>query len=149
MPLAGDLIRASDIPRILAVATPLTTSVGPTSGTTELDVITAPAITPSSSTRRIRIWFHCRGFSGGTAGEQFVVRIKEGATTLQEQVIIITTASLTNTGTDCHAIVDAPSVASHTYKATIQRTSGTGTVSVAATAGGPITLTVEDCGATT
>lgn len=146
MPAAGDLIRASDITGVIAAATPITTTVGPTSGTAELDVITAPAVTPSSATRRLRIFFHARGLSGGTAGEQFLLRIKEGSTTLQEYVAIFGTASLTNNGIDFHAIVDAPTVAAHTYKVTIARTSGAGVINVSATSTGPITLTVEDVG---
>lgn len=149
--VAGDFVRASDpldLPLgILGSATPITTSVGPTSGTAELDVITAPAVTPATSSRRLRIRFHARGTSGGTGGEQYLLRIKEGSTTLQEYVYIFTTGSVTNTGIDFEAIVDSPTAAAHTYKVTIARTSGAGTLSVSATATGPITLTVEDCGA--
>lgn len=128
-------------------ATPVTTSVGPTSGTTPLDVITAPAFTPINSSRLLRVWFHCRGFSGGTAGEQYALKIQESTTVLAEYVVVITTATITNTGADFYAQIASPSAAAHTYKVTITRTSGAGTVSVAATATGPINLTVEDIGA--
>lgn len=131
---------------ILGVATPLTSNVGPTSGTTELDVITAPAVTPATASRRLRIRFHCRGISGGTAGEQFVFRLKEGGTTLDEHVYTFAVVTITNTGVDFSTVVSSPTLAAHTYKVTIQRTSGAGVATVNATATGPITLTVEDVG---
>jgi len=133
---------------IAAIATPLTSSVGPTSSTTELDIITAAAFTPMAGNRRIRITFHCRGFTGSVVNDTFIARIKEGSTVLEEVHIVPF-----GTGTGAHsgpgtfsAIVDSPSVASHTYKATMQRAGGTGTLTASATATAPITLTVEDIG---
>jgi hypothetical protein len=133
-------------PQGILGVTRTTSSVGPTSGTTELDVITAPAVTPSAANRRIRIRAQARGLSGGTVSDQFVVRIKEGATELADDVLVFTTGSITNPGFDIEAIVDSPTAAAHTYKVTITRTAGTGTVSVAATATSPILITVEDAG---
>lgn len=52
-------------------------------------------------------------------------------------------------GCDFEAIVDSPTAASHTYKVTIVRVSGTGTATVlaASSPNSPMHITVEDIGA--
>jgi len=133
---------------IIAHATPITTSVGPTSGTTELDVITAPAVTLLAGNRRLRITFTCRGYTCSATNETFIVRIKEGATVLAESIVVSFGTGTGGTGgaSTFEAIVNSPSAASHTYKATIQRSGGAGTATVSATATAPITLEVADAG---
>ena len=133
---------------VIAHATPITSSVGPTSGTTELDVITAPAVTLLAGNRRLRITFTCRGMTPTVSSDTFIVRIKEGATILQEAHVVTF-----GTGTGAHggagtfeAVVSSPTAAAHTYKATVQRVGGTGTLTLTATATAPITLEVADAG---
>lgn len=133
---------------VISYATPLTASVGPTSGTTPLDIITAPAVTIARTGRRIRITFHCRGNSGTVAGDTFLISIREGGTILQDAVFCPPGTTLTGIANHVIAYV-SPTAASHTYKATITRNSGTGTATVQASADSPITLTVEDVGEAT
>ena len=129
---------------IMAVAT-VTSNVGPTSSTTELDVVTAAAVTPLQSNRRYRLRFHCRGATATVVNDTFVFRIKEGATVLNDLNWVPFATAITHVP-DFEAIVDSPTAASHTYKVTITRATGTGTATVGATATAPITLTVEDAG---
>lgn len=131
---------------VIGFATPLTSGVGPTSGTTELDVITAPAVTPAGTNRRLRITFHARAYTCTLATDLFVVKIKEGATVLAEAHYNPDDTGAVSIGTDFTAWVSSPTAVAHTYKATIVRAIGTGTASVSATATAPITLAVEDVG---
>ena len=131
---------------IMAVATS-TSSVGPTSGTTELDIVTAAAVTPLQSNRRFRLTFSCRGIQGSIANDTFTLRIKEGSTTLNDYAWNpIVGGGSTTFGLMFQAIVDSPAASSHTYKATIVRSTGTGTATLTGTATAPILLTVEDAG---
>lgn len=131
----------------LTVATG-TSNVGPTSGTTELDIITASAVTIASASRRLKITLQVRGYSATNAGDIFQISIKEGATTLGETIYTPPGTSVTGIGTHLTAIVSSPTAASHTYKATIVRISGSGTATASGTATGPILLIVEDIGST-
>lgn len=126
--------------------TTLTSNVGPTSGTTELDVITAPAVTIAGTTRRLKITFSFRSINGSVANDIFSLRIKEGATILHESNWQTTLAVNGVGGGNIVAIVDSPTAASHTYKATITRVSGTGTATIEQVAGAPIVILVEDIG---
>ena len=125
-----------------------TSNVGPTSGTTELDIITAPAFTPISATRLIKVSLHLRSLTSATVGDQFTIRIKEGATTFAEALININNSGTSGgDGKAYFALVPNATAASHTYKATIQRATGTGTATVSASATGPLSICVEDAGA--
>jgi hypothetical protein len=124
-----------------------TSVAGPTSGTTELDVLTAAAITPAQTGRRLRLSFHARGISVTNAADTFIMRIKEGSTTLSEAHHQPAATGNTSGACDFSAFVDSPTVAAHTYKVTIVRNAGSGTASVSATATAPMTFAVEDVGA--
>ena len=137
--------QVNDLPQGILGKTVLTANAGPTSGTTELDVITAPAVTIAMTTRRLRIRVTARGLIQTVGGDTFTLRIKEGATVLSEYIL---TSNATNVaqGFSLEAIVDSPTAASHTYKASVTRALGTGTGTVEATASAPFTITVEDVG---
>lgn len=149
---AGAVLTAAQMDSLpqgdIAHATPLTSSVGPTSGTTELDIITAPAVTLLATNRRLRITFTCRSYNASVTNDTFAVRIKEGSTILEEILVVAfgTGAGACSGANNFEAIVSSPTAAAHTYKATVQRTGGTGTLTIGATADGKITLEVEDIG---
>lgn len=131
---------------VLGVAS-ATSNASATSGTTELDVLTASAVTLATANRRIRLTWHCRGISCTATSEIYTVRIKEGSTVLGESnYASVTTSVAASGGCDFSVIVDSPSAASHTYKVTIQRAIGTGSATVQATSTAPMTLTIEDVG---
>ncbi|HEV8653266.1 MAG TPA: hypothetical protein VG276_28705 [Actinomycetes bacterium] len=129
---------------VFAVAT-ATADVGPTSGTTELDVVTASAVVLLAANRRLKLTFAWRGLSGATSGDVYTLRIKEGATVLMESTQA-PSGALGQLGGTMVRHLPSPTAASHTYKATIQRAAGTGTVSVQGNANYPIQLIVEDGG---
>lgn len=150
--VAGDVwaaARVNDLPQgVLALASS-TSSSSATSSTTELDVLTASAVTLAAADRRIRLRWHCRAISAtvGGSADIFTVRIKEGATVLNESnYLAVATAAAATGGCDFEAIVTSPTAAAHTYKVTIQRAIGSGNATVTASATAPMTLTVEDAG---
>ncbi len=123
-----------------------TSNVGPTSGTTSLDVLTSSAVTLLTTNRRLRLRFHVRGYTPSVSGDTFILRIQEGATVLSDMHIVTTSTTGTFGGVDFDALVDSPTAAAHTYKVTVTRAIGSGTITLSGTATGPITFTVEDAG---
>lgn len=149
---AGQVLTAAqmnDLPQGLLAIQRGTSDVGPTSGTTELDIITAPAVTPAGTNRRIKVSFHCRGLTGTVAGDIFILRIKEGPTVYQESHYNVpgtSGSSATAIASDFSVIIDSPPASSHTYRVSIQRLAGTGTAICTGSATGPLHLQVEDVG---
>ena len=118
-----------------------------TSGTTILDVLTAPAFTPVSATRLIKITVHWRSITVATDPGIYLVMIREGSTTLNEENHKVeTTGTGQQGGTMVHYIAN-PTAAAHTYKLSIQRATGTGTAIVQADPTYPMQILVEDAGA--
>lgn len=123
-----------------------TTNQGPTSGTTILDILSAPAVTFAAANRLIKVTIQWRGINVATDPGIYSVMIREGSTKLNEQNHKVeTTGTGQQGGTLVHWIA-SPSAAAHTYKFSLQRASGTGTGTVEADATYPIQITVEDCG---
>lgn len=145
---SGQVLTAAEMDQlpqgILSTGT-ITTNLGPTSSTTEADLLSATA-TIAQTNRRLRVRFHCRAVTPSASGDTYVFRIKEGSTTLQEAHVVTTAASGTFPGLDFEAIVDSPTAASHTYKATVQRAIGSGTLTISGTSTAPIIIYVEDAG---
>lgn len=124
-----------------------TTASSSTSGTTILDVLSAPSFTPISSSRLIKITVHWRSLTPTTDPGTWTLMIREGSTLLQaENHKAESTGTGQQGGTMSH-IIASPSAAAHTYKFSIQRAAGTGTAVVDADATYPIFICVEDIGA--
>jgi hypothetical protein len=123
------------------------TANGPTVTTTETDVITAPAFTPISATRLIRVSIHVRGINGSVANDAFSYKIKEGATQLNEETVWSLSSGTGSPGFDMEHYIPNPSAAAHTYKMTGVRSTGTGNQVVQAAATYPCQIIVEDVGA--
>jgi len=124
-----------------------TSDVGPTSGTTILDVITAPAFTPISSSRLLRVMFHYRSITGTVSGDVFEMMVREGSTQLNSNNEKIQSTGTGQNGGVVEALVASPSAAAHTYNGSIQRASGTGTGTVNGSSTFAILITVEDIAA--
>lgn len=110
------------------------------SGDTDLVGVTVTVTVGAS--RRIKVTSEVT-VGATVTDDQAMLRIKEGATTLVEREGKVTS------GRGKHIIATAwltPTAGSHTYKASLQRVLGTGTLS-AANALAPSTLVVEDMGA--
>lgn len=111
--------------------------------TSEVDVTSATLTVTVPAARLLRISFSAN-VNSDVAGDTALVNIKEGATTLGGG---LSAGLLTNaTGIYAEALVSAPSTGSHTYKATIQRATGTGSMTLGGSATRPMVFVVEDVG---
>ena len=118
-----------------------------TSSTTILDVLTAPAFTPVSASRVLKITVHWRSLNVATDPGIYLVMIREGSTKLNEQSHKVETVGTGQQGGTLTHYIASPTAAAHTYKLSIQRASGNGTAVVEADATYPIQIIVEDVGA--
>jgi hypothetical protein len=147
---AGQVLTAAQMDDLaqgrLGVGTPGTSDVGPTSGTTSLDVITCAAVTPASTNRVLQVRARWRGIVGTNSGDVFELRLQEGATVLERQNQQIEATGVGHNGGNIIAEVESPTAASHTYKLTITRVTGSGTATVQGAATYPIAISVVDIG---
>jgi hypothetical protein len=109
----------------------------------ETDLTSLAVTVTVGSGRRIRISF-CGLTERTVADGVNRFAIKEGATTLQLVDEVPTPASITKTATG--SVILTPTAGSHTYKLTLQRVTGTGTVQLTANATFPFYILVEDIG---
>lgn len=112
-----------------------------TSGATEATLVTSPSITGDGATPvviRFSGWCNI----GTVAGDRFDYRIKDGATVLGK-FRYTTTTGTPDDPIPLGQVVIVPSAGAHTYTVTLQRQSGTGTLTVANDATAPFTVTVE------
>jgi hypothetical protein len=100
----------------------------------------AETVTVNTS-RRIRISTFCT-IQGSAGGDLARLDIKEGATILNSFQGRLETSGI---GFQC-SVVLLPSAAAHTYKLTVTRTVGAGTVQLSASATAPAYLLIEDLG---
>ena len=113
-------------------------------------VITAPAITPISSSRIILVKAHWRGIFSTVGGDSFLMAIGEtgGGVDRYNETVFHTPASGTSygPGTVSHLVI-SPSVESHAYNLVGQRTGGSGSGTVQASTTFPTQIIVQDIGA--
>lgn len=114
------------------------TSVGPTSGTTELTLDTSGSVTFDGTTLA-EISFSWYNISQTVATDVFFVRLYDGSTQLQQWFNDI---SANGGGGNMRAVL-TPSAGAHTYTARLVRSSGTGTASMVAGATTPGQLLVR------
>ena len=114
------------------------------SAETDLTSLTAslPASWPAN--RRVRITVSLPNVAGTVANDSFALRIKEGATTLQQSIYsIASTVLYVNPSMEW---IFTPSSGAHTYKAALVRNTGTGTSNNGAAATTAALFTIEDVG---
>jgi hypothetical protein len=144
MPAAGNLIRASDIPRVLdngyAEITALsnTTTAGPVDTTglsVTVDVVAG---------HRYRITFNGPGIQSSVTGDVGQISITDGAGTRLTGTGRVE-ALFSNSPCNGGALIatDLPTTGSKTYKVRHERISGTGNVGVGADATRPAFIMVE------
>jgi hypothetical protein len=97
-------------------------------------------VTPGVS-RRIKLTFFCGATGSSVTTDTLQIYIQEGATVLQQ----INSPALTVNPAVTGSVVLTPTNAAHTYKATCTRT-GTGNVTLFASATQPMFLLAEDIG---
>lgn len=104
-------------------------TIGPTSGTTELTLVTLPTVTLDGRTN-VKLTGTIGGYSASTVGDTFNLRIKEGATSLRHfhlRPVVVTQ----NTGASLSHVTSTPPAAGpHTYTLILVRTGGVGTATI-------------------
>ena len=131
----------------LSVNAQRTTDSSSTSSSTVLDVLSAPAFTPISASRLIKITGQWRSMTVTTDPGIYTVYIREGSTSLNQQNHELSAPAVGLSGGSIVTYVASPSAAAHTYKLSMQRASGTGTAVMNAAATYPIQIIVQDIGA--
>lgn len=111
--------------------------------TSETDLTSMTLTISPPANRRIKITFSGL-VTGSVANDVYLVRIKEGSTTLTYDQNNIHAASV-DQGVD-GSIVLIPTAATHTYKLSLQRLTGTGSLTWTAAATRPGWLLIEDLG---
>jgi hypothetical protein len=111
--------------------------------TTEVDVTSCSVTVTAGTSRRLRISGHIR-IQSDVADDRAILQIYRGATQIQGATV---TMLRTNTTESIEVFVDdTPSSGSNTYKLTVQRGSGSGTLTVKASSVSPSIIMVEDVG---
>lgn len=133
MVLAGDTVRASDVtaPGLPDLQTG-TATAGPTSGTAELTVLTSSAITLDGFTS-VRVTFEWGNASPSVADDAYLFRIKDNGTTVRESRLQWAGTRIVPGHVEWISSA-APSAGAHTYTAVVLRVSGTGVLTMAASA---------------
>lgn len=112
--------------------------------TTVADVTGCSIAVYVGTSRRIKVTGQGPAFSS-IAADLLLGRIKEGATSLGVWFRLLqSTASLNQNGTG--SVVLTPTAGLHTYKLTMERESGTGSISISGSATNPAFILVEDIG---
>lgn len=111
-----------------------------TSATTVLTLISAPAASFDGATE-VSIEFSAYNFVKSVASDTFLLRIMDGATQLQQQLLGYNTAVVNAPSGPLRAVL-TPSAGSHTFSVTVVRNTGTGTINIQPTATTPMQLTV-------
>jgi len=111
--------------------------------TTVVDLTSLTVTATLVAGRRIRITGQCL-FQSTVADDTVELRIMEGGTQLTQIDVIARVASITATAHG--SVILTPTAASHTYKLSALRASGTGTVTMTAGATFPAYILVEDIG---
>lgn len=98
-----------------------------------------------NSNRKIRVSFNVSRVSSTVTGDAWKFHIREGSTTLATSQSDIAGATIASGG-GAMFWTGNPSSGSHTYKMSLERTAGTGTITMAASATEPAQLLIEDIG---
>lgn len=122
-------------------------TIGTTSGIwAETDIVNLSAsCTVVGTNRYIEVTHYVPDMSATIAGDIFAIRIKEGAAQLQERDLRVVSAIGTLAGYTA-VVLQAPSAGVHTYKISIVRLAGSGTINHIAAASAPAYIKIEDKG---
>lgn len=110
-------------------------------------VLTAPAFTPISASRIIKITARWRSIVSTVANDIFSLRINEVSVGQINEVNVGDTSGSGKGGGTNICYVPSPSATSHTYALAADRVAGSGTGTIEAAATYPIQIIVEDIGA--
>lgn len=121
----------------------VTSNAGPTSGTTELVVATAPAVTLDGSTP-IEIVFSWYNVSLTVGTDAFLMKLYDGPTAGSGTQIAqwLLANGTTSPGSGAVRVPLTPASGSHTYTGRLVRSSGTGTGTMSASSVAPAAISV-------
>jgi hypothetical protein len=112
--------------------------------TTEVDLTSLSSAVTALASRRLKITGSVR-FASTVVNDRVDLRIFEGGTQLQARAVALNNANASE-GVEVFVYI-TPSVGAHTYKLTATRVTGTGTITMGASATTPAFIVVEDVGA--
>jgi hypothetical protein len=142
-PTAGEVLTATNLEKLAGGWIGyVEVTANQTGITTEVDMTGVTVSVTAGPSRRIKVTVSAY-ISSSVAGDMATIKIKEGGTTLQERAV---TTSSTNICEVTAIVVLTPSTGAHTYKGTIARSLGTGTLVNNAAATLPTFVLVEDIG---
>lgn len=140
---AGDVLTTTNFDRLPGGWIGYAETTSAQSGITTVTDLTGLTVTVTVNTsRRIRITGQA-DITRTVSTDLVIGRVKEGSTNLG---IFYSAATIGTFNTGQAGCVIAPTAGSHTYKLTLERSSGTGTCGVQAAAGEPNWILVEDLG---
>lgn len=143
-PVASEVLTAANLRKFASGWVGDATVTANQTGITTEAAITGLATSPTiPSDRKIKVTVCCH-VQSDTTGDRWRVRVKADGTTLQDFRNPDCTANLADTAQ--FTAFHTPSAGTVAYTVTVERSSGTGTLTVAAAATTPATLLVEDIG---
>lgn len=111
----------------------------------EADVTGLSITVTVNSSRRLKITGYCQGWFSDTAGDRVEMKVYRGATVLVSTRSRVQSANSTESNIVSIA-TDTPASGNQTYKVTLIRSLGTGTITFAGSTGDPSWIMVEDLG---
>lgn len=122
----------------------VTTTQALTAGT-EADLSGLSVTVTVGTSRRIRVSGY--GLIASTvSGDRYVMRIKEGSTTLTQHISSVGGATTAFSTAHPVVVLASPGAGSHTYKLSLQRIGGSGNPSLIGDPAAPAFILVEDIG---
>lgn len=141
---AGDVITAANLNNVAGGWIGLGVTTSDQTGITSETDLTDLAVTINTEGNRVLLFSFVTRVARTVNDGQTIVRFKESTTTLQSAVLTPASASAGDTVSAFYFA--SPSAGSHTYKLTLQQSSGTGTSGITANANTPSYLLVQDVG---
>lgn len=114
-------------------------------GITTEAAVSGLTVSPTVASNRLIKVTVCTHVKSDNTGDRILVRVKADGTTLQTFRVPDCVANLADTAH--FSVFHAPSSGTVAYTVTVERSSGSGSVTVEATSTSPATLLVEDTGA--
>lgn len=144
-PSAGDVLTAANFRKLPGgwIDAEESTSTFTTSGTTELDLLSASVTVDAN--RKLRVTFHVSKCGTTVNADEFLIRLYFDGTTFQRYLVNRPDQTMDD-GISFSGVVNTTTAGAKTIKCTAQRLSGTGVVQLTSAAGFPMQMTVEDIG---
>lgn len=144
-PAAGDVLTAANFKRLPGgwIDAEESTSNFTTSGTTELDLLSATVAVDAN--RKLRVTFHVSKCGTTVNADEFLIRLYYDGATFQRYTVNRPDQTMDD-GISFSGVINTTSSGNKAIKCTVQRLSGTGVVQLTSAAGYPMQMTVEDIG---